>query len=111
MTTTTSTPSQQITEAVSAWPGLEVGPGRRGSSVAFRVGGREIGHLHGDRSLHAFFPRDVWAELRRDGRIDPHPVFPDKQGPAARAITGDDDIREAIALLRLNYDRVRRPAR
>ena len=35
-----------------------------------------------------------------------HPVFPGKQGPAARRIRSDDDVRDVIALMRLNYDRV-----
>ena len=39
-------------------------------------------------------------------RIVPHPVFPDKRGPAARRIDTDDDVRDVITLLRLNYDRL-----
>jgi hypothetical protein len=97
--------SERITEAVTAWPGVEAGPGERGSSVAFRLGRRELGHLHGDHVLHTSFPREQWSELKRDGRIDYHPVFPDKQGPAARRLETDEDVREAIALLRLNYER------
>jgi hypothetical protein len=97
--------SERITEAVTAWPGVEAGPGERGSSVAFRLGRRELGHLHGDHALHTSFPREQWSELKREGRIDYHPVFPDKQGPAARRLETDEDVREAIALLRLNYER------
>jgi hypothetical protein len=82
-----------------------VGPGNRGSSVAFRLGRREIGHLHGDHAAHFGFPRDVWDELRRAGRIVPHPVFPQSQGPAARRIDAEADVRDVIELLRLNYDR------
>ncbi|HET9720370.1 MAG TPA: luciferase family protein [Solirubrobacteraceae bacterium] len=41
-----------------------------------------------------------------EGRIGPHPVFPDAQGPAARRIDGEEDIQDVIALLRLNYDRL-----
>lgn len=104
--TETRTPSQQITDEVASWPGVAAGPGDRGSSVAFRLGRRELGHLHGDRALHTSFPREVWAELREKGRIDNHPVFPDKAGPAARRIEDADDVRDAIELLRLNYDRV-----
>jgi hypothetical protein len=40
-----------------------------------------------------------------EGRIVPHPVFPDSQGPAARRIEDDDDVRDVIVLMRLNYDR------
>ena len=39
------------------------------------------------------------------GRIDYHPVFPGKPGYAARRIESDDDVRDVIAMLRLNYDR------
>jgi hypothetical protein len=98
------TASERITEEVTSWPGVTAGPGRRGE-FAFKVGGREIGHLHGDRSAHFGFPKAVWRELREEGRIEPHPVFPDKEGPAARRIVDDEDVRDVIELLRLNYDR------
>jgi hypothetical protein len=98
------TASEQITEEVTGWPGVEAGPGRRGE-FAFKVGRREIGHLHGDHAAHFAFPRDVWAQLRDEGRIVDHPVFPGKVGPAARRIEGDDDVRDVIALMRLNYER------
>jgi luciferase-like monooxygenase/metallo-beta-lactamase superfamily protein len=98
------TASRQITEEVGSWPGVEAGPGRRGG-FAFKVGRREIGHLHGDRAAHFSFPKAVWAELRKQGRIVPHPVFPDSEGPAARTIEDDADMRDVIELLRLNYDR------
>ncbi len=96
--------SQQITEEVTSWPGVEAGPGRRGE-FAFRVGRREIGHLHGDHAAHFSFPKQVWAELFEQGRVVHHPVFPGKVGPAARRIEDEADVRDVIALLRLNYDR------
>ena len=101
----TATASRQITEEVTSWPGVTAGPGRRGE-FAFRVGRREIGHLHGDHAAHFSFPKQVWAELSGQGRIVPHPVFPDSVGPAARRIETGDDVRDVIALMRLNYDRV-----
>jgi hypothetical protein len=103
--TQTRTPSEQITEEVTSWPGVEAGPGRRGE-FAFKVGGREIGHLHGDHAAHFVLPKDVWSELRDQGRIAEHPVFPGRQGPASRAISDDADIRDVIALMRMNYERV-----
>jgi len=96
--------SHRITEEVTSWPGVEAGTGRRGE-FAFKVGRREIGHLHGDRVAHFGFPKGVWAELKEQGRIDFHPVFPGRSGYAARAIEDDADVRDVIALLRLNYDR------
>jgi hypothetical protein len=44
-------------------------------------------------------------ELHDQGRIDYHPVFPGKPGYAARRIASDEDVRDVIALLRINYDR------
>ena len=102
--TETRTASQQITAEVTSWPGVEAGPGRRGE-FAFKVGRREIGHLHGDHAAHFSFPKQVWDELMSEGRIVHHPVFPDARGPAARLIEGDDDVRDVIELFRLNYDR------
>jgi luciferase-like monooxygenase len=100
----TMTASHEITEEVTSWPGVEAGPGRRGE-FAFRVGRREIGHLHGDHAAHFSFPKDVWAELHAAGRVVDHPVFPGKVGPAARRISTEADVRDVIALMRLNYDR------
>jgi hypothetical protein len=100
----TQTASEQIVEEVTSWPGVAVGPGRRGE-LAIRLGGRELGHLHGSHAAHFGFPKQVWAELRKEGRIVPHPVFPDKAGPGARRIETEEDVRDVITLLRLNYDR------
>jgi len=98
-----STASAQITEEVAAWPAVQAGPGRRGE-FAFRVGRREIGHLHGDRAAHFFFPKAIWLDLRHQGRIVEHPVFPGRQGPAARRIENAADVRDVVELMRLNYD-------
>jgi hypothetical protein len=97
--------SERITREVTAWPGVEAGPGSRGE-FAFTVGRREIGHLHGDHAAHFGFPRDVGAELRQAGRVGPHPVNPHSTKMAARRIEGDADVSDVIALMRLNYDRV-----
>ena len=98
-------PSEQITEEVASWPGVDAGAGRRGE-FAFKVGRREIGHLHGDHAAHFSFPKQVWADLFKQGRVVHHPVFPDKPGPAARTIEDQADVRDVIQLLRMNYDRV-----
>jgi Family of unknown function (DUF5519) len=100
----TQTASQLITEEVTAWPGVEAATGSRGE-LSFTLGRRELGHLHGDHVLHIGFPRAVWHELHDAGRIDYHPVFRGKPGFAARRLDADEDVRDAVALLRLNYDR------
>jgi len=40
------------------------------------------------------------------GRIEPHPIFVDLVGPAARRIEAGSDIEAVIDLLRLNYERL-----
>ena len=105
MTTITPTAGERITAEVTSWPGVEAGTGERGE-FGFRVGRREIGHLHGDRVLHIGFPKDVWHELYDAGRIDYHPVFPGKPGFGARDIRSEADEDDVIAILRLQYDRV-----
>ena len=89
---------------VTSWPGITAGAGIRGE-LSFRLGKREIGHLHGDRSAHFAFPRDVADELRAAGRVGPHPAFPDHPKLAARRIEGAEDVADVIVLLRANYDR------
>ena len=97
--------SERITDQVTSWPGVTAGPGRRGE-FAFKVGGREIGHLHGDHAAHFGFPKEVWGFLFEQGRIDYHPVFPGRPGFGARRIESEDDVNGVIELMRLNYERV-----
>jgi len=98
-------PSQQIIEMVASWPGVSTASGNLGE-LSFRIGRREIGHLHGDTAAHFGFPRHMWITLRKEGRIEPHPVFIDLVGPAARRIQAPSDIQAVIDLFRLNYERL-----
>jgi hypothetical protein len=101
----TGSASQIILTEVTSWPGVQVRSGSRGE-LSIRLGGRELGHLHGNRAAHFGFPRPVWTALRDQGRISPHPVFPGKEGPAARRIDSENDVWDVIELLRLNYQRI-----
>jgi hypothetical protein len=107
--TTTTTASERITAEVTSWPGVEAGIGKRGE-FGFKLGKREIGHLHGDHAVHLFLPKQTWVRLHEEGRIDHHPVFPDREGPASRRIESDADVDDAIELLRINYDEAVRRA-
>jgi hypothetical protein len=104
MTTATTGSGTRIIEEATSWPGVGTVKGDRGE-LSLRLGRREIGHLHGDRVAHFGFPKAVWHELHDEGRIDYHPVFPGRPGFGARLIETDEDERDVIAILRLNYDR------
>jgi hypothetical protein len=97
--------SERVTAEVTSWPGVEAGYGRRGE-WGFRVSGHEVGHLHGDHAAHFSFGKELGASLREQGRVVDHPVFPGKDGMAARGIEDENDVREVIELMRLNYERI-----
>ena len=105
MSEETRTPSEQITDTVTAWPGVEAGYGKRGE-WGFYVTNHEVGHLHGDHAAHFAFGKDLGTTLREQGKVVDHPVFPGKNGMAARRIDTQEDIDEVIELMRLNYDRI-----
>ena len=101
----TKSASETITEEVTAWSGVEAGYGRRGE-WGFYVNRHELGHLHGDHAAHFSFGKEIGVALREQGRVVDHPVFPGKNAMAARRIDSDEDVRDVIELMRLNYDRI-----
>src|SRR5690349_6156348 len=68
--------ADRIREAVSSWDGVDVAPHRFGG-IEFRLGRRELGHLHGDRIADLPFPKRIRDELIAEGRARPHHVLPD----------------------------------
>ena len=87
--------SETITAELQSWPGIVVDRGEIGE-VAFKLGRRELGHVHGDAAAHFSFPKQVWQELAAQGRIGHHPVFPDRVGPAQREIRDEADVADVI---------------
>jgi hypothetical protein len=92
----------RIRAAVAAWPGTSETPHRFGG-VEFRLGTREIGHLHRDRLLDVPFPKRVRDELVAAGLAQPHHVLPDS-GWVSFPIAAEADVAAAIALLRRSHD-------
>jgi hypothetical protein len=99
----TKTASQVIIDEVSSWEGVEMGPGRFGA-VQFRLGKRELGHLHGDYLADIPFPRALRDQLVAEGTVVPHRPLPDS-GWASRHIRSEQDVKAVIDLLRMQYDR------
>ena len=95
-------PGKRIAEAVMEWPGVERAPHRFGGTE-FRLGKRELGHLHGDALVDLPFPRKVRDELVAAGRARPHHVLPDS-GWVSFSIESPDDVERAIALFRHAYE-------
>lgn len=93
---------QLIEETVLAWQGVSAHPHGFGG-IEFRLGSRELGHLHGDVLLDAPFPTKVRDELIAAGRAQPHHVLPESGWISFRIKTAAD-VQAAIDLLRMSYE-------
>jgi hypothetical protein len=93
----------RIEGEVGSWPGVTVRPHRFGGRE-FRLGRRELGHLHGDRFADLPFKRTIRDMLVETGRAEPHHVLPDS-GWVTKRIRSDEDVDEVIELFRLSYER------
>ena len=94
---------EQIATTVRSWPGVEAAPHRFGG-VEFRLGRRELGHLHGDRIADLPFPRRVRDELIAEGRAHPHHVLPES-GWITVSIRSPSEAENALELFRMAYER------
>ena len=97
----------RIRTEVEGWEGVTTHPHRFGG-VEFRLGRRELGHLHGDppRLADLPFKRTIRDMLVETGRALPHHVMPES-GWVSKPIRNADDAAEAIELFRLSYERAR----
>jgi hypothetical protein len=96
--------AETIEQEVTGWLGVEAKP-HRFNGVEFRVRGHEIGHLHGSRWADLPFPVRVRKELVAEGKAQLHHVLPET-GWVSYPIQGEGDVDGALALLRLNYERL-----
>ena len=101
----------RIADEVLTWEGVSAHEHRFGG-VEFRLGKRELGHLHGDppRLADLPFQKGIRDMLVETGRAQPHHVLPDS-GWVSLPIRADEDVDEAIALFRLSYERAQVAAR
>jgi hypothetical protein len=91
-----------VIREVSSWKGVSVHAHRFGG-VEFRVGRRELGHLHA-RFADLPFPRPIRDELVAASRAKPHHILP-HSGWVTAPMQSPSDIATVIELFRLNYDR------
>ena len=93
---------ERICEVVKAWNGIAARPHRFGGEE-FRVGHREVGHVHGDSLVDIPFPLGVRDELVESGAAEPHHVLP-KSGWVTVYLRKPGDVARAIELLRRSYE-------
>lgn len=94
---------ETVRAAVAAWDGVTVHEHRHGG-IEFRVGRRELGHLH-PRFADLPFARPVRDELVASGQARPHHVVPES-GWVTVPMRNAVEAAHVIALLRRSYERV-----
>ena len=67
---------EKISKEILSWPGVTTGQHRFGGTE-FRVGKREMGHIHGDKLADLPFPMQTRNQLIESGRASPHHILPE----------------------------------
>jgi hypothetical protein len=94
--------SKQIVDTLLTWEGMETHPHRFGGTE-FRIGKREIGHIHGDSMVDIPFPKKVRDEIVAAGEAQPHHILPET-GWVSFYLKEDGDIERALDLLKRSYE-------
>lgn len=92
---------RRICQAAGQWTGVETKPHRYGG-LEFRLGRRELGHIHGDRLLDIPFPKSVRDELVASGEAEPHHYLP-TSGWVSVFLRKEEDVPRAIRLLERSF--------
>ena len=93
--------SKQIVDTLLTWDGMETHPHRFGGTE-FRIGKREIGHIHGDSLVDIPFSKKVRNEIVAAGEARPHHILPET-GWVSFYISEENDVSKAIDLLQRSY--------
>jgi len=95
-------PMTDVESEVASWEGVTTHEHRFGG-IEFRVGRRELGHLH--RTIADLpFPRSIRDELVAAGRALPHHILPES-GWVTVPMRTADEVANVIELFRQNYER------
>ena len=94
--------SRQIIDTLITWNGMEAHPHRFGGTE-FRIGRREIGHIHGDYLVDIPFPKRIRDEIVSAKEAEPHHILPET-GWVSFYLREEGDIAKAIDLLKRSYE-------
>jgi hypothetical protein len=93
---------EQITHTLLSWQGVSAHPHRFGG-LEYRLGRRELGHIHGDHLVDIPFPSRVRDEIITAGQARPHHILTES-GWVSLYLRQPEDIERAIDLLRRSYE-------
>jgi hypothetical protein len=94
--------SKTITDTLLTWEGMESHPHRFGGTE-FRIGKREIGHIHDDLLVDIPFPKKIRDEIVAAGEAQPHHILPET-GWVSFYLKEKDDVQKAIILFQRSYE-------
>jgi hypothetical protein len=92
----------RIQTELLSWPHVEAHPHRFGGTE-YRIGRRELGHIHGDHLVDIPFPTKVRDEVVSAGLAEPHHLLPDT-GWVSLYLREAADVDRAVALFRRSFD-------
>ena len=93
---------ERITKEVMKWDGVTAAAHRFGGTE-FRLGRRELGHVHGDHFADIVFPMAVRNRLIAEGRAEPHHIL-SNSGWITLQFRSQEDVEQAVELFRLSYE-------
>lgn len=88
---------ERISEAMAHLPEVEVFPHRFGG-IEFRLGRRELGHVHGDWLVDVPFTKKLRDEIVAAGMAEPHHILP-SSGWVSLFLKSEEDVDRGIELL------------
>jgi hypothetical protein len=94
--------AQRIQTELLSWPHVEAHPHRFGGTE-YRIGKRELGHIHGDHLVDIPFPTKVRDEVVAAGLAEPHHLLPDS-GWVSLYLREAADVDRAVDLFRRSFD-------
>jgi hypothetical protein len=93
---------KRIISVVSGWAAVEIRPHRYGG-LEFRLGKRELGHIHGDALVDIPFPKAVRDEIVSAREAEPHHILP-RSGWVSVFLRANEDVERAIRLLERSFE-------
>lgn len=93
---------ERIVKEVASWAGVIAAPHRFGGTE-FRLGRRELGHVHGDYFADIAFPMTIRNKLVAEGKAEPHHILP-QSGWITFQFRKEEDVKSAIELFKLSYE-------
>ena len=100
-----STIIETIKKEILNWPGVTYDTHRFGGFI-YRLGKKEMGHIHGETLADLPFPMQIRDKLIETGRVSPHHILT-HSGWVSKWVKDEVDAGEVIDLFKMQYERLK----